>query len=285
MPVLQIDVAAGDRAPTRVCVERPHFRAENIELSSKRFAFEWRGKASALALQDIVLVRGALRVNEVAHPQPLDLRRRLSFAPMGVVASGWCEPTARVNRVTMIAYDQAHLLEQLEINAAPKELPPLVHIFDTGIEATLKQLARAIAEKPAVEDVLIDALLLTAAAEITRLAHARSQSKAGVLTAAQATRIYDLVEARLAGPLSLHDMAQAAGLSDYHFGRAFKQTTGLSPYRYLLVRRVEHAKDLIAAGKPMAEVIVATGFSGPSQFSRTFKAIAGESPRAFRKRA
>ena len=85
-----------------------------------------------------------------------------------------------------------------------------------------------------------------------------------------------------AGP-SLEQMAAAAHLSVYHFARQFKAATGLPPHQYVIMRRVERAKELLQAGTDLslAEVAAHAGFSDQSQFSHHFKRIVGVTPGQF----
>lgn len=101
----------------------------------------------------------------------------------------------------------------------------------------------------------------------------------GALDAARLRRVLDHVEAHLASDLSLDDLARVAALSPYHFARAFKKSVGVPPYRYVVRRRVERARDLIATGQyRVGEVAHALGFSDPSHLTRAFKAHLGLTP-------
>ena len=79
-------------------------------------------------------------------------------------------------------------------------------------------------------------------------------------------------------------MAAVARLSAYHFARQFKRATGLPPHQYVILRRVERAKQLLqaGAGQSLAEVAVRAGFSDQSQFCHHFKRTVGVTPGQFR---
>lgn len=99
-------------------------------------------------------------------------------------------------------------------------------------------------------------------------------------------RARDYVEAHLGQDVGLDEIAGAAGLSPFHFSRAFRKATGQSPVRYLLGRRIERAKDLLT-GSPvsLAEVALAVGFSGQSHFTTAFRRATGLPPGAWRRLA
>lgn len=77
---------------------------------------------------------------------------------------------------------------------------------------------------------------------------------------------------------SLASIADACGISRSHFGHAFKNSVGQSPYRWLSIQRVQNAKELLLSGKPAAEVALLCGFSDQSHFNRRFSDIAGCPP-------
>lgn len=109
---------------------------------------------------------------------------------------------------------------------------------------------------------------------------------AGCLTARQLRRIVDLVEARLAEPIRLDDMAAAAGVSRFHFAHAFKGAVGEPPHRWLTNLRIDRAKDLLArTSLSVIEVAAAVGFESQSHFGHLFRARCGVTPREWRRRA
>jgi AraC family transcriptional regulator len=79
-------------------------------------------------------------------------------------------------------------------------------------------------------------------------------------------------------------MAAIARLSVYYLARQFKRTTGLPPHQYVILRRVERARELVQARThlSLAEVALSASFSDQSQFTRHFKRVVGLTPRQFR---
>lgn len=111
--------------------------------------------------------------------------------------------------------------------------------------------------------------------------HPRGLVARGGLSPAVRRRVLEFIEAHLDEPFVLGDLAKAAGLSAYHFARMFKRATGESPHAYVLRRRIERAKTLIAGGSPLAEVALGCGFSGQSHFTARFRAVTGLTPGQF----
>jgi AraC-like DNA-binding protein len=106
----------------------------------------------------------------------------------------------------------------------------------------------------------------------------------GGLSGWQRRRLIDFVEAHLGEELRLAAMAAVVDLSPYYFAHAFKQSFGVPPHRYHMLRRVERAKALLA--EPAASVTTIAlqlGFAETSSFSATFRRLAGMSPSDFRR--
>ena len=82
-------------------------------------------------------------------------------------------------------------------------------------------------------------------------------------------------------PITLSDLARASGLSRFQVLRGFVRATGLTPHAYLVQRRINLARRLIAHGAPLAEAAVASGFADQSHMTRIFVRKYGISPRAY----
>jgi len=85
--------------------------------------------------------------------------------------------------------------------------------------------------------------------------------------------------------ISLDTLSKIAYLSPFHLLRAFRQTVGLPPHEYLINLRVEHAKQLLAKGRPLAEVAYETGFCDQSHFNRQSKRLIGITPGHYLKKS
>lgn len=98
-------------------------------------------------------------------------------------------------------------------------------------------------------------------------------------------RARDLADSRYAEPLDLATLAAAAAVSRHHFCREFTRAYGCSPMRYLTLRRVERAQDLLrSANLTVTEICTMVGFSSLGSFSSRFAAVVGEPPTAYRDR-
>lgn len=90
------------------------------------------------------------------------------------------------------------------------------------------------------------------------------------------------MESHVTEPSTLDDLAKAVGMSRSHFCRMFRLSTGNSPMGHWTRLRVELAKSMLLQGDRSAcEIAQELGFFDQSHFSRTFRRIAGMSPRQF----
>ena len=98
-------------------------------------------------------------------------------------------------------------------------------------------------------------------------------------------RARDAMDRAYAEPLDVPALAQIANVSEAHFIRTFRATFGETPHRYLQRRRVERAMFLLrATDRSVTDICLDVGFNSLGTFSRSFQAIIGEPPTAYRER-
>jgi len=96
-------------------------------------------------------------------------------------------------------------------------------------------------------------------------------------------RAMEYINANLAEDVHLESIANELDLSASHFAHEFRNTTGQTPYQYLLDQRMAKAKDLLRRTKlPVQFISASTGFSSPANFVRTFRQRVGLTPEAWR---
>jgi transcriptional regulator GlxA family with amidase domain len=96
-------------------------------------------------------------------------------------------------------------------------------------------------------------------------------------------RVREYVMAHLEESISVQALAAIVGLSRYHFARAFKQSEGVTPHRFLLQCRVRRAQELLAGTElSLSEIAIAAGFSDQSHCSRRFRELVGLTPSKYR---
>ncbi len=113
--------------------------------------------------------------------------------------------------------------------------------------------------------------------------HQRSMQAAvkGGLAAWRLRRVDDFLRAHLADDVTLAELSAIAGVSRAQLFRAFRQSTGTTPARYLADLRVERARTLVLDGTELDEVARATGFASSCGLSSAFRRHFGLTPKQF----
>lgn len=185
---------------------------------------------------------------------------------------------ARLNHAVAMTFDR---------DAAAVSLRDEVGVSDPLLRETLLAMLdeverRGAAGRPYME-VLFDAALATLV---------RRHSSAGEVTAparhalapVRLRRVLDFMESALGEPVDLARLAEVAGLSRFHFSRAFRSAMGEPPLAYLTRRRLEGAKRLLrSSDQPLREVARQSGFASPSRFAHRFRRHTGLSPSDYRR--
>ena len=113
---------------------------------------------------------------------------------------------------------------------------------------------------------------------------ARKPHLRGGLSPAALRRVQLFVEANLERTIHLNDLAGRAGLSLYHFARAFKMSAGTTPRAFVEQRRIERARQLIhQSHHSLADIAVEAGFGTQSRLTTRFKRRTGFTPGQYRR--
>jgi AraC family transcriptional regulator len=124
------------------------------------------------------------------------------------------------------------------------------------------------------------ALLGSNGIEMPRAAPAR-----GGLAPWQERKIRDHIESRLERSIPVGDLARLVSLSPSHFGRAFKESLGVTPHAYVMRRRLERAQEMmLATPESLSQIALVCGHADQAHFSRRFRREMGETPNAWRRR-
>ena len=100
----------------------------------------------------------------------------------------------------------------------------------------------------------------------------------------QIERLRDFVCANLSSDIALASMAAVCGLNNEQFMRAFKVTTGISPYQYVLALRIARARDLLCDPSwTLPDIATQCGFSHQQHMTSTFRRFTGRTPAAYRR--
>ncbi len=110
-----------------------------------------------------------------------------------------------------------------------------------------------------------------------------AENKNGGLSGYKLRRVKEFINESLEEDLSLSDIAAVADLSQFHFARSFRKSTGFTPQQYLTQQRIERAKVLLAKDDlPIVEVGLQTGFKNQSHFTTLFRKYTKFTPKMWR---
>jgi len=97
-------------------------------------------------------------------------------------------------------------------------------------------------------------------------------------------RVVDFMTENLARDLDVDALVSRCGLSRAQFFRAFRQSTGQTPHRYLVGLRLDQARDLLeSSNMPVADVARAVGMGSNAGFARLFRQRFGDQPARYRR--
>jgi len=106
----------------------------------------------------------------------------------------------------------------------------------------------------------------------------------GGLSPAVRRRLRDYIEAHLAQPLTVGELAGVATLSEYHFTRMFRISFGRAPHAWIAEQRLARARTLLkATGLPLAQIAAQCGYANPVHFNHRFREAHGAPPNAYRR--
>ncbi|MDJ0594402.1 MAG: AraC family transcriptional regulator [Pleurocapsa sp. MO_226.B13] len=96
-------------------------------------------------------------------------------------------------------------------------------------------------------------------------------------------RVTEYINEHLSQGIKLEDLASHIGITQFHFSRLFKKSTGMSPHQYVMQQRIERAKQLLkTADISIADIALDCGFSSQSHLGKYFRQLTGITPKAYR---
>jgi AraC-like DNA-binding protein len=194
--------------------------------------------------------------------------------------------------------DGAHFLRDLQLSFTPENLltiigdefdlsklcEPRLMVYDHRVLTCSRMMADLCVEATAQDQLYGESMTVALVAALVA-AVTRAKEPASTITLApwQLRMAKDYLQQNFARDISLDELANLTNLSKSHFARAFRGSTGLAPYRWVLQLRVERAKALLRKrNTPIAVVAAHVGFADQSHLTKTFRRFTGTTPRRWR---
>ena len=218
---------------------------------------------------------------DVPNPHPYT-PRPMYFAPAQMPLWGYADD-ARYLRCAAISFDAAMLQERLGMSDSPWPMDvPRLRFSDDRVWTLIRLLTEAIGDPDPTAQLYGDSLAAAIGARLFERPRITKGSPSR-LSPIQLRDALGYLEAKMPARVELATLAELAGLSQSHYSRAFKASTGLAPYQWQLQARVERAKHLLLnTNGCLEDVAAATGFADAVHFGRTFRKMTGATPAAWR---
>ena len=152
----------------------------------------------------------------------------------------------------------------------------------TLITQLLADLVREYYSREFGSQLSADGIFLQFMVQLNRLAqHANTEKETSQELSPLTQKVIGYIHAHIGEKLSLESLADRFFVSKYHLSHAFSREVGVSVYRYVLLRRLLIARQMLSAGESAGSVSRICGFADYTSFYRAFKSEYGISPRAY----
>jgi AraC family transcriptional regulator len=205
--------------------------------------------------------------------------------PRGTVDEvNWAGPTHRI----AVAIHRSLLTNALDETSHETEIELTEHwnLIDRHISALLMEMTADVEDGSPAGTIYGESLANTLAVYLVKRYAVRRVTPMvfkGGLPGYRLKRVLDYIADSLEGNISLSQLAAIAGMSPHYFSELFKQSTGHAPHNYVLVQRIERAKQKLR--DPERSIIDAgldAGFQNSSHFARMFRKLVGTTPSKYR---
>ncbi|MBY5775484.1 helix-turn-helix transcriptional regulator [Rhizobium leguminosarum] len=164
------------------------------------------------------------------------------------------------------------------------ELPPSIGFRDGTIEMALQKIAIELKYPDPISVTMVESQAAQLFVRLVRLNGLNQEAVRGGLSSFDLKRAIGMIETSGHQRLSLGDLAREIGVTRFHFCRAFKQSTGMTPHAFIVQRRLKRSSDMLRSTDLSAtEIALECGFGSSSHFAIAFKRAFGTSPTEFRR--
>ncbi|CAK7261631.1 MULTISPECIES: AraC family transcriptional regulator [unclassified Shinella] len=205
------------------------------------------------------------------------------FLPAHSEWTGWDEGDAR-GCYLFVSIDATFIEQTLGADNV-MGLQPSIGFRDGMIETCLQTIATELKNPDPASVIMVESQVIQMFVQMVRLNGLYLEPAKGGLSPFYLKRVVALIDARLMNPPSLDELAGEIGVSRRHFFRAFKQSTGMTPFAFVADLRLKRAVDLLrATDRSATDIALDCGFASSSHFAYAFKRAYGAGPSEFRRR-
>lgn len=236
-------------------------------------------------------------INHAEHPDQIErllgerqqveqfCKGEIVIIPAGVrhksISKGESDSTALILEPDSIAHIAYEAIDGEGMELVPHFAKPDPLIYQIGLSLHSEIKSNGLGSR-----LYVDSLITALSAHLIRHYCATQPNiplYAGGLPRYQLKRAIAYINEHLDQDINLAEIAQAVGMSRYYFIRLFKQSMGVTPYKYLNQQRVEQAKRLLKQREiAIADIALRCGFANQSHFTKHFRQITGTTPKAYR---
>jgi AraC family transcriptional regulator len=237
----------------------------SVALALSSFSAGWRGSRGH---QSENVGAGTVAICELNQPKIFDMRNEAKFA---------------------IVILQRHAVERIgqESGFITPELQPRETIDDQTMRRLVEILLREKHEGFQNGSLFMDSVGTALASHLLHRYSIDPVSRRrtiGGMAPSVLRRCMALMDAHIERDLRLGDLASEAGMSSSHFIRSFRESTGRTPYQFLLQQRVKRAQELMRDPRiSLTEVALASGFADQHHLARVFRRITSMTPSGYRR--
>ena len=257
--------------------------------------------ADALVAQSsrIVTVQAGAVIVRHQPPGPFELDydggRPVLLFSFGAVGGHGSGPACRADSFALlrpggaISLSHPDPVEVMAVAFEPQALPasaeaPPFDVVDPGVRALAHELRRVLMQEAEPDRAYLEAVgraMLVRAVYV--LAHRDPGATRALIAPFKLRRVVEHIEAHLAEPITVAELAGISDLSTAYFARLFRQATGEAPHAFILSRRVARVQEMLGeTALDLATVAYRAGFSSHAHMTTAFKRKLGLSPAAYR---
>lgn len=172
-----------------------------------------------------------------------------------------------------------------DVRWTDRRLGAMLDIANPAMRASLHKLSEEMRNPGFASEAMCELLIAQVALNSARYCNAIDSVKDRGGLSPLKLNLIDEHLAEIGAAPSLQELATLCNLSVRQLTRGFRISRGCSIGEYVALKRLEHAKRMLARNASVKEVAFSLGFISPANFSTTFRRATGETPREFRDRA